>query len=216
VGIVAGRLRERYRKPAIVLGIDRNANVAKGSGRSQPGVNLGEAVRAAYAHGLLLTGGGHQMAAGLTMRPERIPDLRDFLAVALSAQMDVVRGQDALDVDVLISPGGANVATVDEFARLAPFGQGNPEPIFAMANVNVEHIFPMKGGHVRCDLTEGGGMKVRAVAWRVAGSPIGERLMAGGGGLHMAGRLRRDSWNGRVGVQFEIEDVADRRRVSEG
>jgi single-stranded-DNA-specific exonuclease len=103
IGIVAGRLRERYRKPVVVIGIDRAANVGKGSGRSQPGVNLGRAIQAAFESGLLMAGGGHAMAAGLSIRPEMIPEFRAFLEERLAGEMEAV-GAEAVEIDALVQP----------------------------------------------------------------------------------------------------------------
>jgi single-stranded-DNA-specific exonuclease len=213
IGIVASRLRERYRKPVIVIGIDRAADIAKGSGRSQPGVNLGVGIQEAYERGLLLAGGGHAMAAGLTMRPSAIPELREFLCGRLKGELDVALLGDALDIDALVSPGVGR-PLLEEFQRLAPFGPGNPEPVFALADVRAERAFPMRGGHLRCDLVGAGGEKIKAVAWRAADSDLGRRLLAGGASLHVAGKLKPDDWNGRGGVQLEVEDAADARRTA--
>ncbi len=213
IGIVAGRLRERYRKPVIVIGVDRAADVGKGSGRSQPGVNLGRAVQAAYEEGLLLSGGGHAMAAGLSVRPDTIPELRAFLNERMSAEQEVAAAEDGLDIDALITARGADRALWTDFQRLAPFGPGNPEPLFAAADVRVERPMAMKGGHVRCTLTDGSGGKLKAVAWRVEDTEAGRRLLSEGGAIHVVGKLKPDDWQGREGVQLEIEDVADPRRV---
>ena len=213
IGIVAGRLREKYRKPVVVVGIDRAANVGKGSGRSQPGVNLGRAVQAAYDAGLLLAGGGHAMAAGLSVRPADIPELRAFLCDHLAAETEIAAAEDGLDIDALITTGGADRSLWQDFQRLAPFGPGNPEPVFTLADVRVERPMALRGGHVRCTLTDGSGGKLKAVAWRCEGSEIGRRLLVEGGAIHVAGRLKPDDWQGRSGVQFEIEDVADPRRA---
>jgi single-stranded-DNA-specific exonuclease len=213
IGIVAGRLREKYRKPAIVVGVDRAANVGKGSGRSQPGVNLGRAVQAAFDEGLLLAGGGHAMAAGLSVRPDVIPELRAFLCERLAAETAIATAEDALDVDALVSTRGCDRALWQDFQRMAPFGPGNPEPLFAAADVRVERPMALRGGHVRCTLTDGSGGRLKAVAWRVEGTEAGRRLLAEGGAMHVAGRLKPDDWQGRQGVEFEIEDVADPRRT---
>jgi single-stranded-DNA-specific exonuclease len=214
IGIVASRLRERYRKPVIVAGIDRAADIAKGSGRSQPGVNLGRAVQAAFDQGLLLSGGGHAMAAGLSLRPAGLPELREFLCERLRSEAATAALGDALDIDALVSPGGAARTLLDEFAALSPFGPGNPEPLFALADVRVERPSPVSGGHLRCDLVGPVGGRLKAIAWRAADAPLGRRLMAAGPTVHVAGRLRADEWNGRAGVQLEIEDVADPRRAA--
>ena len=213
IGIVAGRLRERYRKPVVVVGVDRAANVGKGSGRSQPGVNLGRAVQAAFEEGLLLAGGGHAMAAGLSVRPDSIPELREFLCARLKDEQDVASAEDGLEIDALVTTRACDRALWSDFQRLAPFGPGNPEPLFAVADVRVERPMALKGGHVRCTLTDGSGGKLKAVAWRVGETDAGKRLLQEGGAVHVVGRLKPDDWQGRQGVELEIEDVADPRRV---
>ncbi|MDP1631588.1 MAG: single-stranded-DNA-specific exonuclease RecJ [Caulobacter sp.] len=214
VGIAAARLRERYRRPVVVIGVDRPSDTGKGSGRSQPGVNLGRAVQAAFDEGLLLAGGGHAMAAGLTIRPSAIPDLRAFLCERLANEMDEAAGQDAIEIDALLSPGGATRGLYGDFQRLAPFGPGNPEPAFAIADARVERPMAMRGGHLRCTLTDASGGRLKAVAWRVEDTEMGARIMAGGGAMHFVGRLKPDDWQGREGVQLEIEDAADPRMVT--
>jgi single-stranded-DNA-specific exonuclease len=213
IGIVAGRLRERYRKPAIVVGIDRAANVGKGSGRSQPGVNLGRAVQAAYDAGLLLSGGGHAMAAGLSVRPDTLPELREFLCERLAGEAAAASAADGLDIDAVVTTRACDRALWQEFQRLAPFGPGNPEPLFAAADVRIERPMALKGGHVRMTLVDRSGGKLKAVAWRAADSELGRRLQQEGGAIHVAGRLKPDDWQGREGVEFEVEDAADPRRV---
>jgi single-stranded-DNA-specific exonuclease len=211
IGIVASRLRERYRRPVVVIGLDRAADIGKGSGRSQPGVNLGRAVQAAFEEGLLLAGGGHAMAAGLTIRPDAVPEFRAFLCERLAGEMATAEAEDALEVDALLTPGGAGRDLFDAFQVLEPYGPGNPEPVFALADVRAERLIPIRGGHLRCTLVDAGGRRVRAVAWRCADTELGRRLQAGGGAFHVAGKLKADDWNGRSGVEFEIEDLADPR-----
>ncbi|MDB5460798.1 MAG: recJ, partial [Caulobacteraceae bacterium] len=211
VGIVAGRLRERYRRPVVVIGVDAVVGVGKGSGRSQPGVNLGRAIQAAFETGLLMAGGGHAMAAGLTVRAGNIDGLRDFLQDRLVEESAAAAQQDVVEIDALVSPRGADRALYQDFQRLTPFGPGNPEPMFAAADVIIDYPQAMRGGHVRCVLTDGAGAKLKAIAWRAEDTDLGRRLLAGGGGVHVAGRLKADDWNGRQGVQLEIEDVADPR-----
>jgi single-stranded-DNA-specific exonuclease len=213
IGIVAGRLRERYRKPVMVIGVDRAADVGKGSGRSQPGVNLGRAVQAAFEEGLLLAGGGHAMAAGLSVRPHAIPELRAFLCERLAAEQTIAAAEDGLEIDALVTTRGADRGLWTEFQRLAPFGPGNPEPVFAAADVRVERPMALRGGHVRVTLTDSSGGRLKAVAWRCEDTELGRRLLAEGGAVHVAGKLKPDDWNGRQGVELEIEDVADPRRV---
>lgn len=211
IGIVASRLRERYRRPVVVVGLDRASDIAKGSGRSQPGVNLGRAVQAAFDEGLLLAGGGHAMAAGVTLRPSVVPEFRAFLCERLAGEMVEAAADDALEIDALVTPGAAARPVLDAFQAMAPFGPGNPEPVFAVADVRVERVTPMRGGHLRCTLVGAGGASIRAIAWRCADTALGRRLMFGGGSLHAVGKLKADDWNGRSTVELEIEDLADPR-----
>ena len=214
VGIVAGRLRERWRKPVIVIGVDAVAHVGKGSGRSQPGMNLGRAIQSAWREGLLLAGGGHAMAAGLTIRPDGINALRDFLNATMAGEQADADALDWVEVDALIDPGAASRALFEGFERLAPFGPANPEPLFALSGVQSREPVQMNGGHVRCRLVGADGASVKAIAWRCVDLPSGRALLAGQGGLSVVGRLKADDWNGRKGVQFEIEDVADPRMAT--
>jgi len=214
VGIVAGRLRERWRKPVIVIGVDAVNGIGKGSGRSQPGMNLGRAIQSAWNEGLLIAGGGHAMAAGLTVKTDGIDALRDFLNERLAGEQVEAEIIDRVEIDALIEPRGATRALFESFEQLAPFGPANPEPLFALAGVQAREPVAMAGGHVRCRLVGADGASVKAIAWRCADLPLGKALLAGQGGLSVAGRLKADDWNGRNGVQFEIEDVSDPRMAS--
>ena len=211
VGIVAGRLRERWRKPVVVIGVDAINGVGKGSGRSQPGMNLGRAIQAAWQDGVLIAGGGHAMAAGLTVRVERIDVLRDFLNGRLASEQADADALDMVEIDALIDPGAATRALFESFEQLAPYGPANPEPLFALHGVQAREPVQMNGGHVRCRLVGADGASVKAIGWRCADLPGGRALLAGQGGLSVVGRLKADDWNGRKGVQFEIEDIADPR-----
>ncbi|MEO7027703.1 MAG: single-stranded-DNA-specific exonuclease RecJ [Caulobacteraceae bacterium] len=209
IGIVASRLRERYRKPVIVVGIDRAAGIGRGSGRSQSGVNLGQMVRAALDAGLILGGGGHAMAAGLTVKPDTLPELRAFLATHEIGRQ-AGEADDTLHVDVLTTAGGAK-GIHGVFEALAPFGPGNPEPVFALGDVMAADVTEMRGGHLRASLIDSAGARLPAIAWRSADTVVGRRLAAGGGAVHVAGRLRRDTWRGRDQMLLEVEDIADPR-----
>lgn len=213
VGIVAGRLRERWRKPVIVIGVDPVTGLGKGSGRSQPGMNLGRAIQAAWESGILLAGGGHAMAAGLTMDGARVPELTAFLNERLATERVEAVAQDVLEIDALIDPAAATRDLFESFERLAPFGPANPEPSFALSGVQAREPVAMNGGHVRCRLVGPDGASVKAIAWRCADLPTGQALLSGQGGLSIVGRLKADDWNGRKDVQFEIEDVADPRMI---
>lgn len=211
VGIVAGRLRERWRKPVVVIGVDPVTGIGKGSGRSQQGMNLGRAIQSAWENGLLIAGGGHAMAAGLTVLSDGIDAFRDYLNLALSSEQAVAQEMDWVEVDALIDARAATRDLFESFEQLAPFGPGNPEPVFALENLQVREPVAMNGGHVRCRLVGPDGASVRAIAWRCADLPTGRALLSGQGGLCVTGRLKADDWNGRRGVQFEIEDVGDPR-----
>ena len=213
VGIVAGRLRERWRRPALVIALDPATGVGKGSGRSQPGVNLGRAVQDAYAAGLLLAGGGHAMAAGVTVAAGGVAALAAFLSerIGLQARHGVM-DEDSLLLDALLAPAAADRALLDAFSALEPFGAGAPEPVFAFADLSVTHASALRGGHVRVEFASPEGGRLRGVAWRCADTELGVGLLAGGV-MHVAGRLKRDDWKERAGVQLEVEDVADPHRV---
>jgi single-stranded-DNA-specific exonuclease len=214
IGIVAGRLRERYRRPTVVIGVDNAMGVGKGSGRSQPGVNLGRAVQAAFDQGLLLAGGGHAMAAGLTVRADGIDRFEAFLVERLEAESAMAAEADVVEIDALITPASADRALYEDFQRLAPFGSGNPEAMFALSDAVIEQPRLLNGGHVRCLVSSGAGPRLKAVAWRAGDTDLGRRLMAGGGGVRLAGRLKADDWNGKKGVELEIEDAADPRAAT--
>ena len=208
IGIVAGRLRERWRKPVVVIGIDPVSGMGKGSGRSQAGVNLGHAVGAAFEAGLLLSGGGHAMAAGLSVDRQRIAELRTFLNDHINSHVAEADQVEPVDIDAVLSLGAASRALYDRLDLLAPFGQGNPEPLLAVSDVRVGYASVMKGGHIRCDLTDGYNGKLKGIAWRAEGTPLGDALLRPAGRLHVVGRLKADDYMGRRGVQLEIEDIA--------
>jgi single-stranded-DNA-specific exonuclease len=208
IGIVAGRLRERWRKAVIVIGIDPVTGMGKGSGRSQAGINLGEAVGAAFEAGLLLSGGGHAMAAGLSIERERIGDLRHYINDYVRAHVAAEQQVETLEVDAILTLKAASRAFFDRLDLLAPYGQGNPEPLLAFASVRIGFAQAMKGGHVRCELIDSGGHKLKGIAWRAEGTALGDALLRPSGLVHIVGRLKADDYMGRRGVQLEIEDIA--------
>ncbi|MFT4091627.1 MAG: single-stranded-DNA-specific exonuclease RecJ [Asticcacaulis sp.] len=208
IGIVAGRLRERWRKPVIVIGIDPVSGVGKGSGRSQAGINLGQAIGAAYEAGILMAGGGHAMAAGLSVMRERIDDLRAFLNDYVSSRTSEEERRERLEIDASLSAASATRDLLNHFEVMAPFGQGNPEPVFALPDMRVAYASALKGGHVRCELVDQQGRKIKAMAWRAEDTPVGQALLRPVGAVHVVGRLKADDYMGRNGVQFEIEDIA--------
>ncbi len=208
IGIVAGRLRERWHKPVIIIGIDPISGMGKGSGRSQAGVNLGEAVGAAFEAGILLSGGGHAMAAGLSIERERIGELRTFINDYIKAHVSEADQLESVEVDAILSLKAASRALYDRLDLLAPYGQGNPEPLMAFAGVRIGFAQVMKGGHVRFELSDEDGARLKGIVWRAEGTAIGDALLRPTGLVHVLGRLKADDYMGRNGVQLEIEDMA--------
>lgn len=207
IGIVAGRLRERFNRPACVIALD--GLIGKGSGRSVPGVALGPAVIAAQQTGLLLGGGGHAMAAGFTVEREKLDAFRDFLAERVEADLAGQPLVASLNVDGMLSAGGANLALVETLARIGPFGTGNPEPRFVITGAKVVDSAVVGENHVRCILADQAGGRLKGIAFRAMDSELGPALLKRDGlVLHVAGKLKRDDWQGRRGVQLFIDDAA--------
>ncbi len=207
VGIVASRLVERFRRPAVVIAV--TDGMGKGSGRSIPGVDLGAAVIAARQAGLLINGGGHPAAAGLTVAAERIDDLRAFLAERLGAPVAEHGATPILGLDGALTVGAATWDLVEQLARIGPFGMGNAEPRFALAHSRVVRADVVGQRHVRCVLADDAKGRINAIAFRSIEKPMGKALLeARGLPLHVAGHLRVDTWRGRDRVQLLIDDVA--------
>jgi single-stranded-DNA-specific exonuclease len=203
IGIVASRLVERYHRPACVIGL--NDGVGKGSGRSVAGIDLGGAILAARHAGLLLAGGGHRMAAGFTVAEDRVSALTQFLGARLNEAGR--RGDPELPIDAALTCGGATISLAEIVERLGPFGSGNAEPRFALTGVRVVKPEPVGTGHVRCFLTDSGGARLKAIAFRAADTPLGKALMSQDTPIALAGRIKLDRWNGQTRVQFQIEDA---------
>lgn len=213
VGIVASRLTERYGVPSCVMSVD--GGLVTGSGRSIPGVDLGSHILAARQAGLLTRGGGHAMAAGFSCQVERLDEVEKYLAEAISRQLGGRPVARALTLDGVLSVRGASLDLVHKLERLAPFGAGNPEPRFAMAEVVVRQAAEVGKGHVRCRLEDRDGGSVAGIAFRAMETDLGPAVLsagAGGTALHLAGRIRINSWQGRDNLQFQIEDGASLQR----
>jgi single-stranded-DNA-specific exonuclease len=212
VGLVASRLVERFRRPACAIAWEAKGE-GTGSLRSVAGVDIGGAVRAAVASGLLVKGGGHAMAAGLTVRRDKLADLEAFFAERLATASTRAREQAGLDIDGALTPSAANDALLTLIERVGPYGQGNPAPRFAFPAHRVKFAKVVGEAHIRCVLEAGDGSRLDAVAFRAAGQPLGDLLTAPGGlPLHVAGSLKRDTWGGRQKIELTIEDAADPRR----
>lgn len=207
VGIVASRLKDRFHRPACVIGVEDG--VGKGSGRSVPGVDLGAAVIAAHQAGVLEKGGGHAMAAGFTVAAGRIDAFRDFLAERVSAALSGTPRVAELSVDAAVSPRGANADLVRAVSRVGPFGTGNSEPRFVLSGARIVSSGVVGENHVRCTLAGGDGGRVNAIAFRAMTGDLGPALLqAGQLPIHVAGHLRLDDFRGGDTVQLVIDDAA--------
>lgn len=211
IGIVAARLKERYERPSIVVAFDGKGE-GKGSGRSIQGVDLGRAVTAALEAGLLVNGGGHAMAAGLTVLEDKLPAFTEFLEARIAEEVLAASEAKDLRIDGALSARGANRELYDLLEQAGPYGAGNPEPRFAVPAMRVAHADIVGQGHVRCALTGEDGARLKAIAFRAADNPLGKALLdRGTGTIHVAGRLKADDWRGRRDVQFTIEDAVPTR-----
>lgn len=207
VGLAAARLKERFGLPSFVLAEDATGRFA-GSGRSITGVDLGGAVRDAFAAGLIDKGGGHAMAAGLTVAGDRLGDLRAFLEEKLAPQ--VAKAIDrSLAIDAALSAGGATLDLIELLEQAGPYGTGHPSPLFAFPAHRVIYADPAGSDHIRCTLASEDGRKIKAVAFRAMGTDMGELLLSERQlPLHVVGRLTVDDWSGTRVPCLHIEDAA--------
>jgi single-stranded-DNA-specific exonuclease len=214
VGLIASRLTEHFQRPACAIAWDDREGAEKGTGslRSIAGVDIGAAVRAALGEGLVERGGGHAMAAGLTLRRDRLDALEAFLNGRLARASETARAALTLDIDGALTAATVNDELADLLERAGPYGQGNPQPRFAFPAHRVTAAKVIGDAHVRCVLQAGDGSRLDAVAFRAVGQPIGLALLGASGlPLHVAGHLRRDTWGGRNRRELVVEDVADPR-----
>lgn len=208
VGIVAGRVKERFNRPTCVAGLADG--LAKGSGRSVPGVDLGAAVIAGRQSGLLETGGGHAMAAGFSFRPERREAVHAFLNERLAHAADLPASADLLLDGTLLVPA-ATAALAEQIASLGPFGAGHEEPLFVLPRVRVARADRVgkEGNTVRAFLEGEGGGRLKAVCFRAKEGPLAELLLnSRGAPLHLCGALRAEAWNGTVTASLHVQDGA--------
>lgn len=214
IGLAASRLMDRFRRPSCVIGWD-GKGTGTGSLRSVAGVDIGAAVRAATAGGILVKGGGHAMAAGLTIEENRLSDLRTFLDERLRGSTIEAREAASLELDGALTPSAVTHELIDLLDQAGPYGQGNPQPKFAFPAHRVKFAKIVGETHVRCALQAGDGSRIDAIAFRAANEPLGDLLLGSGGmPLHIAGTVRRDTWGGRDKLEVTIEDAADPRSQS--
>ncbi|WP_221364196.1 single-stranded-DNA-specific exonuclease RecJ [Sphingomonas jinjuensis] len=209
IGIVAGRLKEKLGRPVIVIAVDEKG-VGKGSGRSITGVDLGNAVIAAKEAGLLAAGGGHAMAAGLTIGAGDIAAFADFLEDKLAVTVDRARDDRALLVDAVLATGGVNPALVESLEVGGPYGTGWPAPRVAAGPVRIIRADVVGNGHVRCIVAGDDGRSLKAMAFRAAETPLGQALLGAAPHrkLWLAGRAKLDDWGSRPAAELHIDDAA--------
>ncbi|MBW4331577.1 single-stranded-DNA-specific exonuclease RecJ [Stakelama sp. CBK3Z-3] len=209
IGIVAGRLKEKFGRPAIVIAIDENG-IGKGSGRSIPGVDLGAAILAAKDSGLLIAGGGHAMAAGITIAADAIDDFTRFLNDWLADAVKGAMRDRALLLDAVLAPGGVNPALVEAMDSGGPYGMGWPSPRVAAGPVRIIKADVVGSDHVRAIVSGDDGRSIKAMAFRQAETPLGLALL--GAPKHrklwLAGRARIDDWGPRPAAELHVDDAA--------
>jgi single-stranded-DNA-specific exonuclease len=206
VGLVAARLKERFARPAFAVALGPGG-IGNGSGRSIAGVDLGRAVRQAVRDGVIMKGGGHAMAAGVTLHKDGLTGFRAFLEATLAPSVEAARRDDALLIDGAITAAGATIETVKMIARAGPFGSGNPEPIIVLPAHTLIYVEEIGQAHVRIRLRAADGSVINGIAFRAAGQRLGKALASyRAQSVHAAGMLCLDQWNGVERVQFRLVD----------
>jgi single-stranded-DNA-specific exonuclease len=208
VGLVAARLKEKFGRPAFAIALEPGG-IGTGSGRSIVGVDIGRAVRRAVVEGLLVKGGGHAMAAGVTLKKSALAPLRAFLEATLGPDVDVARRANGLMIDGAVTAAGATADMVTMLGRAGPFGSGNPEPTIALPAHTVSYAEEVGQAHMRVRLKSADGSTVNAIAFRAAGQKLGQALLQNRGRqVHAAGTFAIDRWQGQERVQFKLTDIA--------
>ena len=208
IGIAASRLKERLGVPAVVIGVDEGGT-GKGSGRSVAGVDLGSGVLAAKDAGLISAGGGHAMAAGLTVAEADIGRLSDFLCERLAAGVTRAQAERGLDLDLALAPGGVTPELAETLEEAGPYGAGWPGPRVAAGPVSVIEASVVGNGHVRALFAGADGRRLKGIAFRAEDTPLGAAILgASGRRLFVAGRVKRDDWNQTPRAELHLEDAA--------
>ena len=211
IGIVAGRIKEKTGKPALVIALDADSDGhGKGSARSIPGVDLGAAIIAAREDGLLIAGGGHAMAAGLTVDPDKLDALSDWLDARLGAGVMEAMAKQSLSLDLALAPGGLTPELVETLESAGPFGMGWPGPKLAVGPVRLVKADIVGTDHVRLIVGGDDGARFKAIAFRAAESDMGQALLHGARDrrLWLAGRAKIDDWGSRLQAELHVEDAA--------
>ncbi|HEX5535661.1 MAG TPA: single-stranded-DNA-specific exonuclease RecJ [Sphingobium sp.] len=209
IGIVAGRLKEKLGRPTIVVAAD-GTGIGKGSGRSIAGVDLGAAVLAAKDSGFLIAGGGHAMAAGLTVAMATADAFHAFLDERLGSQIGAARAERRLALDALLSPRGVNPDLVTKLEEAGPYGVGWPAPRIATGPLRVIKADIVGSGHVRLILSGSDGASLKAIAFRQGDTALGQELLASprDRALWFAGRAKIDEWSGGRSAELHVDDAA--------
>ncbi len=211
IGIVAGRLKDRFNRPACVVALDgaQGTSLGTGSGRSVTGVDLGAAVIAACQAGILVKGGGHKMAAGFTVEEGKLKELQEFLSERVATDIREGGIQPSLYLDGAVKPKAANMDLVETLQQVGPFGSGNPEPRFVIPAATLSYAAVVGDRHVRGFITGDGGGRLGAISFNSLDTPLGQALLKSDGApLHIAGRLKANTWQGRTSAQLHIDDAA--------
>lgn len=207
VGIVASRLKEATNRPAIVIGMD--GDEGKGSGRSVSGIDLGAVIQRVTAEGLLIKGGGHKMAAGLTVSRDKLDEAMTRISELLAKQGAGDIGPADLRLDGVLMPGAASVELIEQIEKAGPFGAGAPAPRFAFPDCQILFAKQVGANHLKVTFGDGLGAKIDAISFGVMDGPMGPMLMKHGGArFHLAGRLEINTWQGRRSPQLRLEDAA--------
>ncbi len=208
VGLLASRLKDRYRRPTFAIAFDGLGKGA-GSGRSISGVDLGAAVRAAVEEGILEKGGGHAMAAGITIRRENLGALRAFLEEKLGGDVSRARQLHILKIDGALSARGADLALADQLEKAGPYGAGHAQPVFAFPAHTIRYVDTVGANHLRFTISSADGAQLKGISFRTADQPLGQALFAARGKMmHFAGTIDVNHWQGQKSIQLRLLDAA--------
>ena len=208
VGLIASRLKDHARRPAFAISFNPNG-IGTGSGRSVAGFDLGRLVREAAEAGLIVKGGGHGMAAGITVERARLGALRAFFEERAAADVFRLQSEESLAVDAALAAEGATLDLLDALEKAGPYGSGHVAPLFALPRHRLLDARPVGTSHIRADLQSEGGGRLQGIAFRAVDTALGEFLFRNRGKvLHVAGSLSGNYWNGSRNVQFRILDAA--------
>ncbi|MDR1694200.1 MAG: single-stranded-DNA-specific exonuclease RecJ [Lactobacillaceae bacterium] len=206
IGIVAGKLKERYNLPSFVMSVEDDD--VKGSARSIPGVDLGALIISAKEKGIVAKGGGHYMAAGFSLEKDKLDEFKAFVGEYIKSKIGNEDITPVIEYDGMVDISGASIELAETIEKLEPFGANNQEPRMVIKNVKIIKSDIVGSGHVRCILTSSNGGSLSAIAFRVADTDIGNALLKSSGSIFdVVGVLRKDTWQGRVSAKFTIEDI---------